>query len=62
MRPDGDHEDICPIKDERFVRLLLNLKIVNEFDIYDCLTTLRQHRENLNATNEFKVYDYSDND
>jgi len=54
-RPDGDHEDICPIKDERFIRLLSNLKLINEFEIHDSLVTLRQHRENLNATNNFKV-------
>ena len=43
------------MRDEKFIRLLLNLKLVNEFEIQECILKLRRYHTNLNATNEFKV-------
>ena len=34
--------------------MLLNLRLIGEFDIHDCLTQLKAHRRNLNAANAFK--------
>merc|ERR1712146_736353 len=53
-RPDGDHEDVTPVEDARFVRMLMNFKLIREFDIPDCLVYLKQARESLNSTNNFR--------
>ena len=53
-RPDGDHEDVTPVEDARFVRMLMNFKLIQEFDIPDCLVYLKQARESLNSTNNFR--------
>ena len=53
-RPEGDHEDVTPVEDARFVRMLMNFKLIQEFDIPDCLVYLKQARDSLNSTNNFR--------
>jgi len=50
---DGDDEDLSPVPDDRFVRMLLGFQLIGEFDIQDALALLRTHRANLNAANAF---------
>jgi hypothetical protein len=55
MRPDGDDEDLTPISDEKFIRMLFNFKLINEFDIHDSIMKLKEIKRNLDATNNFLV-------
>ena len=55
MRPEGDDEDLTPISDEKFIRMLFNFKIINEFDIHDSIMKLNEIKRNLDATNNFLV-------